>query len=913
MKIKISMLIFLIVSGSLLRAGGEMEESVERGEYLAGKGIIIPAEEIFEDSYVSAVDYQYPDPEASFGLKFYSGHRQLSTEGQEEIFLIAIQGRRPTYEDLPVMNHVFVVDKSGSMYQKDKMNWVKESFDAFMNTIRTKDYVSLVVFDDTARTVFPSTQMESESIRQRFTEAVRSLVPGGGSNVKSALQLAYKEVLSNYRDDYVNRVLLLTDGVGDIEEIYGIADVYREIGVNVTAIGMGEDCDINFLRDLADRAGGSARFLSSREKIEEIFGTDFIRMVIPAARNIELNLHLLENLQNVKTWGYHSKIEGLWDRYEQTADAVPFGLAAATSGSVYIADGANNRIQKFNEDGNMLTQWGSTGRRNWNPGEDEEIDEMEGKFFRPRGIAVDARGYVYVADSGNQRIQKFDANGNFISQWGGPGKSRGRFQQPSDVAVDVLGFVYVADSANHRIQKFDVNGNFITQWGSKGSEPGQFNTPVALAVDAYRNVYVADLENRRLQIFESNGTFIAKLENENLDVAPVGVAVDEAGNIYIADNYGGKVRKFDIGRSYLTDWGSFGDENTTFGNITAITVDNRGNVLVADADHGRIQKFDTTGNFMIKQPLKFFIPTINLGDYETIVIQASIPEQDGEGVRTIAQLTGIYTDINGKSVTMDPINFSVKFVPIVDPVSGFSNAIVLRAATILHYAQALKEIGMSYYGDRIRAALDLAHKTKNELWNAQVRLGDQSLANEISILEKYIAIMTPEAKLTQAETQQIVQHTEIKPGVQDRPLDEHLENLFDELLLELGSHKGGNIAVTGFSFQDGHSADILNVLNSKSESALAALANQGNYSVVTPEIMAETLRDNAIERSDLIETNTAIQVGELLTAHYIITGTVIEMNESVVVFCRVVDVQTGAIISVSQVIIPKNSEIRALL
>ena len=67
MKIKISMFIFLIVSGSLLRAGGEMEESVERGEYLAGKGIIIPAEEIFEDSYVSAVDYQYPDPEASFG------------------------------------------------------------------------------------------------------------------------------------------------------------------------------------------------------------------------------------------------------------------------------------------------------------------------------------------------------------------------------------------------------------------------------------------------------------------------------------------------------------------------------------------------------------------------------------------------------------------------------------------------------------------------------------------------------------------------------------------------------------------------------------------------------------------------------------------------------------------------------
>jgi len=316
---------------------------------------------------------------------------------------------------------------------------------------------------------------------------------------------------------------------------------------------------------------------------------------------------------------------------------------------------------------------------------------------------------------------------------------------------------------------------------------------------------------------------------------------------------------------------------------------------------------------MIKQPLKFFIPTINLGDYETIVIQASLPKQDGEGVRTIAQLTGTYTDMNGKSVTMDPIDFSVKFVPIVDPVSGFSDATVLRAATILHYAQALKEIGTYYYGGGVREALDLAHETKYELWNAQVRLGDQSLANEISILEKYISIMTPEANLSEAETQQIVQRTEIKPGVQDRTLNEHLDNLFDELLLELASRKAGSIAVTGFSFQDGRSAELLNVLNRKAESALAALANQRKHSVVAPETVAETLRENAIERSDLIETNTAIQVGELLAAYYIITGTIIEMSESVVVFCRAVDVETGAIISVSQVIMPKSSEIRALL
>lgn len=904
----------LAASGALLWAGGEGEmATVERGEYLAGKGIIIPAEEIFEDSYVSAVDYGYPDPEGSFGVRFHAGHRQLSTEGQEEIFLISVQGRRPTFQDMPVMNHVFVVDKSGSMYQEDKMSWAKESFDAFMKTIRSKDYVSLVVFDDTARTVFPPTRMNDDTVRRRLAEAVHSLEPGGGSNVKSALQLAYRQALSNYSEDYVNRVLLLTDGVGKVEEIFGIADVYREIGVNVTAIGMGEDCDIQFLRELAERAGGGARFLSSREKIDEIFGEDFIRMVIPAARNIELQLHLLENLQNVRTWGFHSKIEGLWELYERGGDSVPFAVAADAAGNVYVADDANNRIQKFTADGVSITQWGRTGRRDWNADESGQEDEMEGRFFEPRGIAVDAAGHVYVADAGNHRIQKFDADGRFVSQWGGPGKSRGRFNRPMGVAVDALGNVYVADSGNHRIQKFNAGGSFITLWGERGSADGQFDGPAGLAVDAYRNVYVADPGNERLQIFESDGTFISKVEPAGLRVSPVAVAVDEEGNIYIADDRSGLVRKFGIDRSHIADWGGFGRRDEAFGTITAVAVDKLGNLLVGDARHRRIQKFDAAGNFMIRQPLKFFIPTINLGDYETIVIQAFVPMQEREGVRTIARLTGTYTDMRGNPVSLDPVEFSVKFVPIVDPVSGFSNATVLRAAAVLRYAWGLKEIGARYYGGKVREALYLTYGVKQELANAQLRLGDQSLVNEISMLDRYIDIMSSEANLTEAETRQIAEHAEMRPVVEERTLDEHLDNLFDELLLELGNREGGEIAVNGFSFRDGRSVKLLDVLNNKAESALADLVSRRGYSVVAPGVMERALRVNAVEPSDLVETNTAIEIGELVGARYMITGTVIELSESVVVFCRIVDVQTAAIVSVSQVVIRKDGEIRALL
>ena len=95
----------------------------------------------------------------------------------------------------------------------------------------------------------------------------------------------------------------------------------------------------------------------------------------------------------------------------------------------------------------------------------------------PEDVATDSSGNVYVVDFGNNRIQKFDSNGNFITKWGSEGAGDGQFKSPLGIAIDSSGNVYVADHDNHRIQKFDSNGNFITKWGSDGAGDGQFNTP----------------------------------------------------------------------------------------------------------------------------------------------------------------------------------------------------------------------------------------------------------------------------------------------------------------------------------------------------------------------------------------------------------------------------------------------------
>ncbi len=92
----------------------------------------------------------------------------------------------------------------------------------------------------------------------------------------------------------------------------------------------------------------------------------------------------------------------------------------------------------------------------------------------------------------NNRIQKFDSNGGYLTQWGSYGSGNGQFNHPQGVAVDSSGNVYVADTGNNRIQKFNSNGGYLTQWGSYGSGNGQFTFPLGIAVDSSGNVYVAD-------------------------------------------------------------------------------------------------------------------------------------------------------------------------------------------------------------------------------------------------------------------------------------------------------------------------------------------------------------------------------------------------------------------------------------
>ena len=135
-----------------------------------------------------------------------------------------------------------------------------------------------------------------------------------------------------------------------------------------------------------------------------------------------------------------------------------------------------------------------------------EITHCE--LSRPSGLAFDADDNLYVVDSGNNRVQKFTKEGQFLGKCGTPGSGDGEFNMPWGIAIDSQGDVYIADWRNDRIQKFSPDGHFLMKFGTSGAGEGEFNRPSGVAVDKDGIIYVADWMNDRLQVFDVDGSFV---------------------------------------------------------------------------------------------------------------------------------------------------------------------------------------------------------------------------------------------------------------------------------------------------------------------------------------------------------------------------------------------------------------------
>lgn len=247
----------------------------------------------------------------------------------------------------------------------------------------------------------------------------------------------------------------------------------------------------------------------------------------------------------------------------------PSGVAANPAGDIYIADTLNNRVRIVSY--GKITTVAGMGLAGYNG---DNIAAASAQLNRPKGVAVDPVGNLYICDTSNQRVRKI--SGGLITTVAGNGTAgfsgdngpaaNAQLYNPYGIALDGSGNLYVTDSGNNRVRKISngiittIAGNGLSGYSGDGGTAisAQLNSPEAISVDHSGNVYIADAANFRVRevvngiitTIAGNGLLGDDSPAEDAAVAPTGIAVDDLmGNIYITDTYGGNhtVRKISGG------------------------------------------------------------------------------------------------------------------------------------------------------------------------------------------------------------------------------------------------------------------------------------------------------------------------------------------------------------------------------
>jgi len=318
---------------------------------------------------------------------------------------------------------------------------------------------------------------------------------------------------------------------------------------------------------------------------------------------------------------------------------LPQGIAVDSAGNIFIADSSDNRIRRVDHASPFtITTFAGTGKPCPDPttscGDDGPATSAKLNF--PEGVAVDAAGNVYIADTKDHRIRYVDPKGN-IHRFAGNGGAcldstqkcgdtglaiNANLRLPQSVAADASGNFYIADAGDHKIRFVDTTGTISTVVGNGvqgfsgdggNATAAELDLPGGIYLDSAGNIIISDTGNQRIRQVDSTGT-ITTLAGGGLGdngdatkgilAGPYTVFEDVSGKVYFADQANNRIRVFTKGGAVSTVAGTgsagfSGDggsaTNATLNGPSSVVLDKSGNMYIADTNNLRIRKVDTTG------------------------------------------------------------------------------------------------------------------------------------------------------------------------------------------------------------------------------------------------------------------------------------------------------------------------------
>ncbi|MDC1436829.1 peptidyl-alpha-hydroxyglycine alpha-amidating lyase family protein [Gammaproteobacteria bacterium] len=257
-------------------------------------------------------------------------------------------------------------------------------------------------------------------------------------------------------------------------------------------------------------------------------------------------------------------------------------LEITSKGHLIVLHRAPIPFLEFDAAGNFIRAFGS-----------------ESLFSRAHGLTLDDDDNMWVTDVINHVVMKLDTDANLLMTMGTRGEAgewneangSHKFYEPADVAFDSLGNIYVGQGHTRgvpKILKFNAAGEFITQWGGFGTGPGEFAVAHSIEIDTNDNIYVADRENFRVQIFDVDGLYLSEW---NFNAMACALYLHDDGFMYMTTGFDGEIAKVDLEGNVIGSLGRPGLENGQFGEGHFLALDKSHNIFIADVVNRRVQLY----------------------------------------------------------------------------------------------------------------------------------------------------------------------------------------------------------------------------------------------------------------------------------------------------------------------------------
>jgi hypothetical protein len=265
--------------------------------------------DLFIKNFLEFITKQFPDPinDDAVAIKLDWGSNAINEKSKEAILQIGFKAKNDR-EGLygPPLNISLVVDKSGSMEGHDRIDALKASLIKYVSRLRPTDIVSLVAFSDDSTVMIPAQKVGDG---RYFRERIGDITSEGGTDIYKGMVDGYEQVLKNYIPNGTNRVILLTDGYGitPTEVMVNKSSEYNKKGIELSAIGVGEDYNQSLLSLLATVGGGLINFVGDSKDINGVFEKELSSVLSPCAK--ELSVEIIHNDKIIfkQLYGYPSR------------------------------------------------------------------------------------------------------------------------------------------------------------------------------------------------------------------------------------------------------------------------------------------------------------------------------------------------------------------------------------------------------------------------------------------------------------------------------------------------------------------------------------------------------------------------------------------------------------------------------